>query len=122
MDAHASTRPQGFVDLLEAFADAEVRYLVIGGYAVSFHDRPRTTKDLGLLIDQAPDHIRRACSAALAFGAQADIAARPESAIESQPQPPAGSASSPRGRGNPRQPAVDADQPGCIPACAGEPA
>lgn len=37
--------PSDFVDLLAAFADAEVRYLVIGGYAVGFHDRPRATKD-----------------------------------------------------------------------------
>jgi hypothetical protein len=38
--------PADFVDLLTEFADAEVQYLVIGGYAVGFHDRPRATKDL----------------------------------------------------------------------------
>jgi hypothetical protein len=38
--------PADFVDLLTEFADAEVQHLVIGGYAVGFHDRPRATKDL----------------------------------------------------------------------------
>jgi hypothetical protein len=43
--------PADFAELLTAFAAAEVRYLVIGGYAVGYHDRPRTTKDLDLLLD-----------------------------------------------------------------------
>lgn len=30
-------------DLLAEFAQAEVRYLVVGGSAVSFHGRPRHT-------------------------------------------------------------------------------
>lgn len=33
-----------FADLLAAFERARVRYLVIGGYAVSVHSRPRFTK------------------------------------------------------------------------------
>jgi hypothetical protein len=36
--------PLDFVALLTDFVAAEVRYLVIGGYAVGFHDRPRATK------------------------------------------------------------------------------
>jgi len=61
--------PSDFVDLLVAFADAEVRYLVIGGYAVGFHDRPRATKDLDLLLADDPDNVERACRALDAFGA-----------------------------------------------------
>jgi hypothetical protein len=61
--------PQDFVDLLAAFAAAEVRYLVIGGYAVGFHDRPRATKDLDLLLADDPDNIERACRALEEFGA-----------------------------------------------------
>lgn len=38
-----------FRDLLAAFAAGNVRYLVIGGYAVGFHDRPRYTKDIDLI-------------------------------------------------------------------------
>jgi len=78
------TLPQDFVDLLEAFARADIRYLVIGGYAVGYHDRPRTTKDLDILLDPAPDNIQRACRALLEFGAHPDIAAHLEAAVEDE--------------------------------------
>jgi hypothetical protein len=61
--------PADFVDLLAAFADADVRYLVIGGYAVGFHDRPRATKDLDLLLADGSDNLERACRALSMFGA-----------------------------------------------------
>jgi hypothetical protein len=76
--------PQDFVDLLEAFGRADVRYLIVGGYAVGYHDRPRTTKDLDILLDPDPENIRRACSALLEFGAQADVAAHLEAAVEDE--------------------------------------
>lgn len=61
--------PQDFADLLAAFAAAEVRYLVIGGYAVGVHDRPRTTKDLDLLLDANPGNLQKVCGALTEFGA-----------------------------------------------------
>jgi len=64
---------QDFVDLLREFAVSGVRYLVIGGYAVGFHDRPRTTKDLDLLLDPSDANIMRACSALRTFGAPAQV-------------------------------------------------
>ena len=67
--ASRPTLPADFVDPLAAFADAEVRYLVIGGYAVGFHDRPRATKDLDLLLADDRDNIERACRALDEFGA-----------------------------------------------------
>ena len=39
-----------FKELLSIFNSYSVKYLVIGGYAVSFHAQPRATKDLDLLI------------------------------------------------------------------------
>jgi hypothetical protein len=62
MDKKKPELPAGFVELLAAFAAAEIRYLVIGGYAVGYHDRPRTTKDLDLLVDSATDNIERTCT------------------------------------------------------------
>lgn len=67
--------PADFAELLQAFADAEVRYLVIGGYAVGYHDRPRTTKDLDLLLDPDADNVSRACDALHRFGAPASVVA-----------------------------------------------
>jgi hypothetical protein len=61
--------PADFVDLLTEFVAADVRYLVIGGYAVGFHDRPRATKDLDILLADDPENVARACKALAAFGA-----------------------------------------------------
>lgn len=36
------------IDLLTEFEKSGVEYLVIGGWAVSTHAKPRYTKDLGL--------------------------------------------------------------------------
>ena len=41
--------PPDLVEVLSAFADAKVRYLVIGGHAVSLHARPRSTKGLVMI-------------------------------------------------------------------------
>ena len=52
-----------FADLLRASADADVRFLVVDGYAVGFHDRPRTTKDLDLLLHDTRENVARTCRA-----------------------------------------------------------
>lgn len=36
--------------IFRAFADAEVRYLVVGGVAVNIHGYPRATQDLDLVV------------------------------------------------------------------------
>ena len=41
---------QDFKELLSILNDSKVRYLVVGGYAVSFHAQPRATMDLDILI------------------------------------------------------------------------
>ncbi len=37
-----------FVDLLSALSEAEARFLIVGGYAVALHGRPRATKDIDI--------------------------------------------------------------------------
>lgn len=58
-----------FKDLLRIFADYKVRYLVIGGYAVSKHTEPRYTKDLDIWIDHAFENAGLVYSALKEFGA-----------------------------------------------------
>lgn len=41
---------QDFKELLSALNAGRVKYLIVGGYAVSFHAQPRATKDLDILI------------------------------------------------------------------------
>ena len=84
MEQDGPNLPLDFVDLLAAFGRADVRYLIVGGYAVGYHDRPRTTKDLDILLDPALENIQRTCSALLAFGAPANIAAHLEAALNDE--------------------------------------
>jgi hypothetical protein len=58
-----------FSDLLCAFSDADVRYLIVGGYAFSYYAEPRFTKDFDLWIEASPDNAARVLSALAAFGA-----------------------------------------------------
>jgi len=47
-----------FRDLLAVRADERVEYLVIGGYAVAFHAKPRFTKDIDLWVRDSPEPSR----------------------------------------------------------------
>jgi predicted nucleotidyltransferase len=58
-----------FADLLRALCDAEVRFLVVGAYAVAFHARPRGTDDLDVWVEPTPENARRVMEALRRFGA-----------------------------------------------------
>ena len=58
-----------FRDLLAAFASCGVEYLVVGGYAVGYHTRPRFTKDIDLWVRDTPENLRRIHDALVMFGA-----------------------------------------------------
>ena len=61
-----------FVDLLRAFAAAEVRFLIVGAYALAHHGRPRATGDLDVWVDATPANATRVVRALGAFGAPLD--------------------------------------------------
>jgi hypothetical protein len=66
---------QDFIDLLRAFADADVRFLVVGAYALALHGRPRATGDLDVWVEATPANAGRVMRALAAFGAPlSDIA------------------------------------------------
>ena len=58
-----------FVDLLRAFIAADVRFLVVGAYALALHGRPRATGDLDLWVDATAENAPRVIDALAAFGA-----------------------------------------------------
>jgi|WetSurMetagenome_2_1015567.scaffolds.fasta_scaffold1089238_1 hypothetical protein len=60
---------QDFKDLLSAFHAHGVKYLIVGGYAVSFYAQPRATKDIDLFIKADPANAKAAYAALAAFGA-----------------------------------------------------
>jgi hypothetical protein len=60
---------QDFVDLLRAFVDAKVRFLVVGAYALALYGRPRATGDLDLWVEASPENAAKIMTALGAFGA-----------------------------------------------------
>jgi hypothetical protein len=65
--------PPDLIALFSAFADAGVRYLLVGGHAVAAHGRPRSTKDVDLWLAPDAENIARACQALVGFGVPSDI-------------------------------------------------
>ena len=56
-----------FEEFIASLNAQRVRYLVVGGYAVGFHARPRATKDIDILVDGTVANARRIRSALRAF-------------------------------------------------------
>ena len=57
-----------FKDFLKLCLQNEVRFLIIGGYAVIHHSRPRYTGDLDVWIDSSLDNARRVVTVLEEFG------------------------------------------------------
>jgi hypothetical protein len=63
---------EDFLDLLRAFIAHDVRFLVVGAYALGVHGRPRATGDLDVWVDATPTNAPRVLRALAAFGAPLD--------------------------------------------------
>lgn len=59
---------QDFEELLGFLEENEVKYLIVGGYAVAFHGYPRFTKDLDIFYKNTIENIARLRKALLDFG------------------------------------------------------
>ena len=60
-----------FLDLLRAFIAADVRFLIVGAYALAVHGRPRATGDLDVWVEPTPINASRVMRALTDFGAPA---------------------------------------------------
>lgn len=69
---------QDFLDLLRAFAAADVRFLIVGAYALAVHGRPRATGDLDVWIDATPENAPRVMRALREFGAPLTDVSEPD--------------------------------------------
>ena len=58
-----------FSDLLQAFRACGVRYLIIGGWAVSVHAQPRATQDINVFVSPDKPNLEAVYDALLRFGA-----------------------------------------------------
>ncbi len=57
-----------FIDFVELCNKHEVEYLVIGGYAVSIHGYPRSTKDLDICIKLSEENAVKMVEVIIDFG------------------------------------------------------
>ena len=59
---------QDFKELLKIFNEHEVKYLIVGGYAVMKYSEPRFTKDLDIWIEASPENAKNVFRALKSFG------------------------------------------------------
>lgn len=57
-----------FKEFLQLLSAHNVRYLVVGGYAVAFHGYPRYTKDIDIWIENTPENASRLLQVLEEFG------------------------------------------------------
>jgi predicted nucleotidyltransferase len=61
--------PEDFADLLIELSDAEVEFLLVGGWAVILHGHVRATDDMDILVRPSTANSERVFTALEAFGA-----------------------------------------------------
>lgn len=54
---------------MRVFNEKRVRYLIVGGYAVSHYTEPRVTKDIDIFIDTSDENVAKLFAALVIFGA-----------------------------------------------------
>jgi hypothetical protein len=74
--SNVELKPDFTEDLLRLFNQHQVRYLVVGGYAVMKYTEPFYTKDMNIWADSTAENAKRAYRALVEFGApMADLTA-----------------------------------------------
>lgn len=61
------------LEFLKCLHGNEVRYLLVGGYAVSWHGYPRTTADMDIWIELSNENAKKVKKALVDFGIVSEI-------------------------------------------------
>lgn len=64
----AMTLPPDFKEFLKLLKEHDVRYLLIGGYAVGYHGYPRATDDMDIWVAIHPENASKLVAALQDFG------------------------------------------------------
>lgn len=59
---------QDFKEFIQLLNDNQVKYLIVGGYAVAVHGHPRYTKDLDIWVEMTPENADKLMTALSQFG------------------------------------------------------
>ena len=60
---------EDFRDLIAAFAESGVDFVIVGAYALAFHGAPRASGDIDVLVRAEPDNAARVVRRLSSFGA-----------------------------------------------------
>jgi hypothetical protein len=60
--------PHDLREFIELLNSHDVRYLIVGGYAVAFHGYPRTTGDIDFFVDVSEDNAGKLIEVLATFG------------------------------------------------------
>jgi predicted nucleotidyltransferase len=63
-----TTLPSDFREFLRLLSEKNVKYLIVGGYAVGYHGYPRSTGDMDVWVDSTEENADRLVQALKAFG------------------------------------------------------
>ena len=66
--AETMTLNPDFLEFIESLNANDVRYLIVGGYAVAYHGYMRTTKDIDIWLEMTPENAARVVEAIEQFG------------------------------------------------------
>jgi hypothetical protein len=59
---------QDFKEFIQLLNNNQVKYLVIGGYAVAVHGHPRYTKDIDIWVEMSSENAQKLMTALTEFG------------------------------------------------------
>lgn len=76
------TLDQDFEDFVQLLNQHSVDYMVVGGYALAFHGKPRHTGDLDIWIDLSETNAEKMCAVIADFG-MASLGLQTEDFLES---------------------------------------
>ncbi|HVW71005.1 MAG TPA: hypothetical protein VHB68_18630 [Steroidobacteraceae bacterium] len=60
---------EDYKEMLQCLLEEQVRFLLVGAYAVAVHGYPRATKDIDIFVRAAPDNASNLVRALARFGA-----------------------------------------------------
>lgn len=61
--------PEDFIDLLQCFREANVKFAIVGAYALAVHGHPRATQDIDIWVKPDLENAKKIYQALLDFGA-----------------------------------------------------
>lgn len=60
---------QDYKDMLQSLSDLDVKFIVVGAYALAVHGYPRATGDIDIFVEVSPENSKKIYQALKVFGA-----------------------------------------------------